>query len=327
MRAIYSNVAEVPLSLAVFLATDNYDYSADPYTISATTLIKPVRQTILAGRIPPGQELIDLTQTIAPRIGSAIHEGIEYAWKHNHKEALALLGYPKKVIERVLINPSEDELFDGCIPIYLEQRLSKQVGKWTITGKFDFIGDGRIEDFKTTSTFSYLSGNNNNNYAWQGSIYRWLGPEIITKDEMAIQFIFTDWQAVRARTDPKYPKNRFHTLTLPLRSIPETEAFVLQKLRQLEEYWDAPEEELPLCNDEELWRGETVYRYYKNPANTGRSTRNFTSKQEAYIRLAKDGNVGIVREQPGKVAACKYCPAFSLCTQKDALIASGDLTL
>jgi hypothetical protein len=43
--------------------------------------------------------------------------------------------------------------------------------------------------------------------------------------------------------------------------------------------------------------------------------------------MAEDGNVGLVKEVPGQVTACKYCPAFSICSQKDALIAAGDLIL
>ena len=46
--SVYLNPSQVPLSLAVFLATDNYDY--EPDTISATGLIRPLRQIILAKR-------------------------------------------------------------------------------------------------------------------------------------------------------------------------------------------------------------------------------------------------------------------------------------
>ena len=49
--------------------------------------------------------------------------------------------------------------------------------------------------------------------------------------------------------------------------------------------------------------------------------------QEAMMRKAEDGHVGVVVEQPGQVTACRYCPAFSVCSQKDALVASGDLQL
>jgi len=34
-----------------------------------------------------------------------------------------------------------------------------------------------------------------------------------------------------------------------------------------------------------------------------------------------------VIEKPGTVNACKYCPAFSVCTQKDDLLARGELQM
>lgn len=323
----YSNASSVPLSLAVFLATDTYDHNDDPYTISATTLLKPVRQIVLSGRVPESAAISDLTQMIPSRIGSAIHDSIEQAWKGNYERAMAALGYPKKVIERVMINPDPDELEDWVIPIYLEQRLSKQVGQWTVTGKFDFIGDGRVEDFKSTSVYTIINNTNDDKYIQQGSIYRWLDPKKITKDEMAIQFLFMDWSKAKAMADPKYPQNRFQQKFYPLQSIQETEAAVRRKLSDIEKYWSASEEQIPLCSDADLWRSDPVWKYYKNPQKMVRSTKNFTTKQEAFIRMAEDNNVGRVVEQPGQVTACRYCSAFPVCTQKDQLIALGDLQL
>ena len=321
----YSNVSAVPLSLAVFLATDNYDHDAN--TISATALLKPIRQIVLGGRVPNDTASIDLIQMVPSRMGTAIHDSIEQAWKGNYKIAMKALGYPDKVIERVRINPEAAQLVDGVIPIYLEQRAHKQVGKHLVSGKFDFIGDGRVEDFKSTSVYTAIHNTNDDKYIWQGSIYRWLNPTIITKDQMAIQFIFTDWSRAKAMTDPKYPQQRIQQKILPLKSIQETDAFIKRKLNQIDELIDAPEDELPLCTAEDLWRSDPVFKYYKNPLKTARSTANFDSRQAAYIRLAEDNNVGIVVEKPGQVTACKYCSAFSLCSQKDQLIAQGDLVM
>ena len=323
----YGNVSAVPLSMAVFLACDNYDYNNDPHTISATSLIKPLRQLVLSARVPTEDAVVDLAQMVPSRMGSAIHDAIERAWKENHKTAMAVLGYPAKVIEKVLINPKKEDLFDGCIPIYLEQRAHRKVGKFTVSGKFDFVGDGRVEDFKSTSTYTAVNNTNDDKYILQGSIYRWLNPTIVTKDEMAIQFIFTDWNRAKAANDPKYPQNRIQQRVLGLKSLPETNAFIERKLSQIEAYWEAPEEELPLCSDEDLWRSEPVFKYYKNPEKTARSTKNFDTKQEAMLRYIEDGSKGIVKEVPGQVTACKYCAAFSVCSQKDQLIKSGDLLM
>lgn len=328
MTQRYANVSDVPLALAVFLASDSYDYNDDPYTISATSLLKPVRQTILAGRVPPGEGLVNLADMMSSRMGSAIHDGIERAWKTNHRQALKDIGLPSRVAEKVLVNPDVNEVTEDHIPVYLEQRLSRKLGKWTVTGKFDFVGEGRVQDFKTTGTFTYRNQTNATKYSQQGSIYRWLNPRMITQDEMDIHYIFTDWKPGQAKTDPSYPPKRFHTQRYPLMGLQETEQFIQRKLEQLERYQSAQEGDIPECSDEDLWRSDPVFKYYKNGDTTAkRSTKNFSSRQDAVIYMGTNGNVGAIKEVPGLVTACKYCPAFAACSQKDRLIASGDLSM
>lgn len=323
----YSNVSAVPLSVGVFLATDNYDHNADPNTISATTLLKPTRQLILASRVPSEGQANDLASMIASRMGSALHDAIERAWTQNYQAAMEAMGYPKRVIQKVKVNPDRSSLSEDDIPVYLEQRATKKVGKWVVSGKFDFVAEGRVEDFKSTSVWTYMNQTNDDKYVWQGSIYRWLNPEIITRDQMAIQFIFTDWSAASARSDSRYPQSRLLQKVFDLKPIQETEQFIRRKLDELDRYWDAPEPSIPHCNDEELWRKEAVYKYYADPAKTsGRSTRNFDSLAEANMHMATKGK-GVVIEKPGEVTACKYCPGFMACSQKDLLIERGDLIL
>lgn len=331
MSAKYTNTSGVPLSIAVFLATDHYDHNDDPNTISATALIKPLRQLILSSRVPQNSGLADITQLMASRVGTAIHDGIERSWKLNYKQAMLDIGIPNSVVNRVLINPTETELAEwpDAIPVYMEQRLSKKVGKWTVSGKFDFIGDGRLEDYKSTGVFSAMNNSKDYSYKMQGSIYRWLDPKKITKDEMAIQFIFTDWSSMAARQNPAYPQQRFQQRIIPLQSITETDQYVRNRLHQIETLWDVEEDKLPLCSDEELWRSEPTFKYYKNgDPSSARSTKNFDNQQEAVIYMSVEGKgKGIVVTKPGQVTACKYCAAFSVCSQKDDLIKSGDLVL
>lgn len=144
---------------------------------------------------------------------------------------------------------------------------------------------------------------------------------------MVIQFIFTDWKEGIAKADKKYPQRPVEPLNIPLLSLDDTEAFVVDKLRQYRALKDLPEEELPRCTDKDLWRDEPVFKYYKNPTKLTRSTKNFDTKEEAYARMAEDGGVGIVLEKPGEVRACKFCRAFPVCEQKDAYLADGSLVL
>jgi hypothetical protein len=328
MTQTYANVGDVPLALAVFLSSDYYDHDHTPNTISATTLLKPLRQIVLPTRIPPGVAMPNLADMMNNRMGSAIHDGIEKAWITNHKPAMAALGYPARVIERVRINPTPEELTEDTIPIYLEQRLKRQMGKWIITGKFDFVGEGRVQDFKTTSVWTYKNQVNATKYTQQGSIYRWLNPTMIHQDEMDIHYIFTDWKGGMQKTDPSYPPRRFHKQSFPLMSLGETEQFIRTKVNLIDQHWATEEELLPLCDDEELWRSEPQFKYYKSGDTTkSRSTKNFDTRQEAVIFMTTNGNTGAIKEVPGQVMACKYCPAFAICSQKDALIASGDLLM
>lgn len=321
----YLNTSAVPLSLAVFLATDNYDHDSE--TISVTTLIKPLKQIILASRVPQEDALVDISNIVSSRLGSAIHDGIERSWLNGYKEAMKALGYPQRVIDRVLVNPEPEQLYEGCIPVYLERRSSKQIEGRTVSGKFDFVGEGRLEDFKNTTVFTWVNNTKDDDYVMQGSLYRWLNQDIITADTMAIQFIFTDWSAAQARSSTKYPPTRTMEKVYKLKSVQEIEAFVQNKIRAIDALWNAEESAMPACTDSDLWRREPQFKYYKNPQKTSRSTKNFDNKQDAFIQMAQDGNVGIVKEVPGQVTACKYCPAFPICKQKDDLIAAGDLIL
>ena len=327
----FTNGQAVPLSIAVFLATDYYDYIDEPNTFSATTLLKPLRQIILGSRLPTEDQAIDLTQLVANRMGVAIHNGVEQAWIQNHSNAMKLLGYPAGLIQRVIVNPPAGTDLTGKIPVYLEQRAKRslRIGNdvFHITGKFDFVGEGRLEDVKTTSVWTAIRHSNDDYYTWQGSIYRWLNPDLITADEMAIQWLFTDWSKSQARSDPKYPKSRHVQRFFLLKGLAETERFLRSKLQEIQQHWNTEELALPPCSDVDLWRSEPIFKYYKNPEKTQRSTKNFETYQDAVIRLAADGGGGLIREVPGLVKACHYCPCYLHCTQKDQLIASGDLVV
>lgn len=318
----YTNNSNLPLSIGVWLAHDSYDHDARKNHISATALLKPLKQLILAARVEAKDNIPDIVSLLPSSIGTGIHDGIEKAWVTNYKESLLKLGYPQHIVDRVEVNP--ETLSEDTIPVYLEQRAEREIDGFIISGKFDFIGEGRVEDFKTTSVYTYINKTNDEKYIMQGSIYRWLNPEKITRDDMAIQFIFTDWQSSRTR-EPKYPNSRTHEYKLDLKPVSTTEAFIRRKLALIKQYWDADEEDIPSCSDEDLWRKADVYKYYKNPANTKRSTKNYEKEGEAKVRASREG--GIVVKVPGEVVACRYCDAFPVCKQKDKLLSTGELNL
>lgn len=308
-----SNKSNVPIALAVWAVDDDYDYVNNPDYISATQLIKPIKQIILGQRVK--NEDTDVEDYIAAALGSSIHAGIEKAWKSNYKANLRALGYPESIINDVIINPTVP-LQKGDFPIYIEQRSTKKINGMVVGGKYDFVIDGVVQDNKSTSVYTYLHGSRDEDYQLQGSIYRWLNPGVITESYMQINYIFTDWQKAQTYSNPDYPKTRLHQKKLPLLSTIATENFIKNKIDLIKKFRDKPEEELPRCTDKELWRGATKYKYYSDPNKiSGRSTKNFDDPLLAQQYCAKQGR-GIVLTVPGEVKRCLYCRAYDICKQR-----------
>ena len=316
-----TNKNNVTLSLAVWLGTDTYDHDPDPKIISATSLLKPIRAIVLARQNKDLIKIGDVTGLIPSRMGTAYHDSIESSWNGpQFREVLLKLGYSEAIIDRVRINPKPEEVTGNIIPVYMELRGKKACGDFIISGKFDFCAEGNLEDFKSTSVWSYIFGSNNSDYIYQGSIYRWLHPEIITGDKITIQYIFTDWSASKAKQDRAYPQSRILSKTFPLMSIAETDAFIKGRLKAISSLLGAPQEQLPLCTPDELWQKEAVWKYYKDPDKRVRSTKNFTNPTEAHTRCATDGGTGIVVEVPGEVVRCRYCDVVGICSQAENLV-------
>ena len=327
MALEYTNKNNVSLALAVFLMYDDYEYDERSNSISATGLIKPLRQLVLSKQNPALLKTVDIADLVATRMGSAIHKGCEDAWTDpkNVKNALTVLGASEDAIDNIKINPPFVK--HGETPVYVEQRAEKEIIDFIISGKYDLVLDGTLNDYKSTSVWTYIFDSNADSYVKQGSIYKWLSPDKITSDYININYIFTDWSAAKAREKKDYPQQRVLTKQYPLWSVEETENWIMNKIEAYKALADTPQEGLPECTKEELWASDTTYKYYKNPNKLDRSTKNFNTMDEALIRKSSDGDVGIIKTVPGEVKACRYCPVVSICNQAATMLADGRFTL
>lgn len=320
MLSKYTNLHDIPLALAVWLVNDDYDYQPEENYISASTLLKPTRQLILSNRRPTNalpNAIPDLSDLAAKAMGTALHDSIEKAWVKNYARNLAILGYPQEVIKNIRINPEPEELTEGVIPIYFEQRAKRKIGKWIVGGKFDLVAEGIVHDNKSTTTFAWTNGGKDEDYSLQGSIYRWLNPDKITEDFIRINFIFTDWQRYRAKQSEDYPQAKTLCKEYPLLSIPETERWIANKLAEIDRYWNAEDSQIPECSDKELWRSERIFKYYSDPNKTTRATKDFKTDKVAafhHLQVVKMGQ-GIVIESGGEPKRCGYCEAVGHCQQ------------
>ena len=264
---------------------------------------------------------------VASRVGTAVHSAAEASWLYARDQALANLGIPKKVADRIVVNADKEDDPDA-IYIYMENRATRDCYGYKISGKYDFVYEGRVYDIKTTKTYNWIHGGNDKKYAQQASIYRWLNPDIITEESCAIEFLFTDWSPLKQLADPKqYPPLRVMQRLIPMMSIAETEEFVLARVKELDRCMDLKQKNLPKCTPTELWQDAPKFAYYKNPNSTARATKLFNSMGEAVVQKAKDGNKGKIVSRPAEPKFCLYCDARPICQQAAKYVIQGLLKL
>ena len=314
-----TNNTDISIPMSIWLASDDYDYADDAKNISATNLLKSYRNIIAYKRYHYPEQFSkdlllpyyisnklegDVMDRIAMRFGTAIHEAVEKSINNNYKDALTKLGHLDTIIDNMHINPEKPT---KGINIYTEQRTSKKIDEFTISGQFDIVFNGELQDIKTTSTFSWSNPKVHNKYITQGSIYRWLNPELITKDYIVINFIFTDFNKFMTGKD-NYPPSKIVSRKFPLWSLQETELFIENKIRELKKYWNEPLENIPCCDEEMLYLTPSKFKYYRLGFKEGRkATKNFDTFHEASLFMAQNGNIGEIVEDKPKAFYCPFC--------------------
>jgi len=291
----YTNKLNFPQYIVDWLVHDDYDHNSNPYTISATTIMKPTRSHILTMRHADTLQQ-DASDLIASRIGTAIHDSIERIESENVTKELRL--HRKIQIENI---------------------------EYTVSGKFDILVTDNnqvatLRDIKTTSVWSYVFGSKDLDYKLQLSIYRWLllGSDYKVNTVGYIDFFFTDWQSMKARQDNKYPQKKILAgYEIELMSSDEVEAYIQERLSKLENNLQKDDNELDLCTKKELWAGEEVFAIYRNTSS--RAAKLCKSYEEA-IKYKQDKKIdGRIERRPPKVRRCSYCAAFPFCNQGQEL--------
>ena len=93
---LITNDHNLSLLMAVWLLHDNYDYNDEPNYISATSLLRPIKQIILAKHVLSEEKVMDVSERISATLGNAVHDSIESVWRdpNQRTRALKMLGIP-----------------------------------------------------------------------------------------------------------------------------------------------------------------------------------------------------------------------------------------
>lgn len=288
----YTNRLGFPEYICSWLKHDDYDHVVSENTFSATTLLKPVRVYWLSLRNNDNLQM-DVSDLIASRIGTAVHDSIE----------------------RIETDGVEKE-------IRLEKEIEIDGEVFIIRGKFDILehqpdGSCTLRDIKTTSVWAYVFGTKDEEYRKQLSVYRWLlsdtGRDV--NDVAYIDFFFTDWQSSKAKTDENYPKCKVTPgYKVELMSASETEDFIIDRVKNFHIYKDTEAKDLPPCEIKDLWASDAKWAVKKKGAN--RATKLCDSEEEAEAYIMNRGiKSAIIEYRAPKVKRCKYCTAWQFCSQ------------
>ena len=239
------NINNLPKIIELFLKVDFYDHKQAEGTISATTLLKPIKEIILTERHYDEIE-VDVSERLWSVLGSGVHAVMENM-SYLHIEGDELI---KEFLEKLITGR-----------IKQEERLYAEVLGEKISGKFDLIIDDTLYDFKISSVWTYIFGSRFEEWTKQLSIYRWLYFQTYHEqlsEQAYIIFIARDWYRRDAESIETYPIFAMQEKPLKLMPLKETEEMIVYKIKEIQKYRQVPDDLLPDCSLEEIWFNEKL---------------------------------------------------------------------
>jgi len=252
-----------------------------PGSLSATTLLKNVKQILLTERHWDEIEE-DVMDRFYMLIGTSMHKLLEHEGKND----------------------------------FTEETMSQQIGGMTITGKIDLYNmeEGIIVDWKSCSVYKIIKGDFDD-WRKQGLIYAWL----LHKNGFLVKTcrfiaIMKDYSMRKARQSQSYPESPVYVYEFAVTEelLAEIEGFIERKISEYQRFAELPDDEIPVCTKEERWEDATVYSVKKT--GNQKATKNFYSQSEAESFAAAKGKEFSVEKRPGEAKRCiDYCSCCTFC--------------
>lgn len=187
----------------------------------------------------------------------------------------------------------------------------------TISGKADYIKDGVIKDYKTTSAWSIVFDSNKKKWEQQLNCYAWLYKKALGIDtnKLLIEVYVTDWSKTKALQDRDYPQSKQFSIPIELWDEARQEDFITSRLEN-HINWST----LVLCTEEDMWSKPTTFAVMKG--DNKRAARVFTDAGEAAEFASYSPQYRVVL-RPGARTRCeRYCGANRFCPQYKSYIDS-----
>ena len=251
---------------AVVLAVINDPYTRGNSDISVTQLITPPYQRHLKTSVEPIEDVAERLFSLYGQIGHAI-------------------------LERAGLRAG----------LNVEERLFAKIGGITVSGQYDIIQDGCLQDYKFTTYWSVKGEEPKQEWVEQLNLLRVLAIRNGMKvTSLRIIAFLRDHQKTMAKRDITYPQLPVATVDIPLWNIEDAEEFMAERIKAHLDLNPPP------CTDAERWMTDPVFALKK----AGRKTaiKLFDEKSDADKACEAGGKDHFVEHRKGEYRRCNdYC--------------------
>lgn len=269
-----------------FVSAVKREYAFTPKRYSVTNMLNGVRQTILQRRHDDEIET-DVSEMVWAIFGTAVHSILEQA---------------EETDEQIKESKMVVEMPDG----------------YELSGIFDLYDDatGTVTDYKTASVWKIKFGEFED-WRKQTLIYCWMLRTMgFDAKRGQIVALLKDHSKTKAKVGEHPPLPVFQIgWDFREADFREVEQFLLAKFAQIADAEQLPDDELPMCTEEERWtRGE---KYAVKKRGTKRAKKLFEAweKDLAYDYAMGCGSDFVVEHRPGVDGKCAdYCSAAPFCS-------------
>lgn len=280
-----TNKYNLPKAMVRALESD-YEYKDKRYSV--TTLLSPIRETLLKRRYHLETEA-DASDLIWALWGTGIHKALE-------------------------VEAQEGEL--------LEQGLGADIiDDYRVTGYADLIdlNANKIVDYKSTSVWQYVKGEHIK-YRLQLQMYAYLYYKMtgtwIPNGEIVM--FMRDYSKMRGKSEgANYPDRPVMTIPFDLGNPKEIEEFIVNRLQTLINNEQTEDSLLPLCTAEERWNNGDKYAVMKKGNKRAVKIHDNLEDAEIHINalnLKEDKELFYIENRKGIDTKClDYCSVNTFC--------------
>jgi hypothetical protein len=234
-----TNKFSLPEPFVAAVSSDDYQRGDAEFT--STELIKPSRILVYSRR-----HEADMVEDVSDRVWA-----FQGQTKHMVLERIARTNPDRYLVE---------QRFESVVPGY----HTNTGVNCKISGQIDLFdkGDGTLYDWKETSVWRFmLHGDqldNKDEWVQQANINLFLMRMNDFNVRRLVNIaILKDWKARKARfsREPDYPKCAVHVIPLPMWSIGEAQAYLLERINKHRAEAASP----PVCTKEERWQRDAAF--------------------------------------------------------------------